>query len=962
MPDSEYARSEYEEDSEFVHSEDDGENVPESEAENDARDTNGARADDHTSQTSSASPDPNRTVSNSLSISGSSQHFINHIDSVMTKVKSLAADTTWYRVLKHRTGVEVFAKKKVAMIGNQKTATVFKGEGLIKGYSPASVFAVIGSSKLWDEWYEDGNLVENLSEEVSLTYMCMQAVLGTRTRDLSLVEKVEATQNGAIYFCASSVDTPRVPPVPGRVRAHIELNGWVLEPVDLSSNGLTQPTSTIGTKVSYYLQIDVKTFVPEAFSQRYLAKRPLCITKIDSYLQKHGSPIHMEGIDESETHPHQGGLRKSFNRGFMSINQLNTSPNSTRSTKARSFSSAITPSTPREPLSNSVRSKRSHFISLGRSSKSSSRALATSASVPAIALNHPNSDSIPVPPLPSNGIQLSVSQHVHRDDDQVLMIAHVGPEKSAPGFKALNAALVEFETERGDFSTNKQAWTRAKDSHTLHKIWYKPGPKTEGLASLPTVAGEVTITSDRRLALTKEQVLLTLMSHVAQRVWDAHFLAHGHSDPTSGLLKTENGFDQATFISTMRGIYPYLPDRSLFCLDQMVVRRSTTKKEDSNLAKIILIQCSSKADEALLEHVAKDRLGSTEGLESVLKDSLTAKSLSKIKLSGWMIETGKSREEIKLSNLCRLELHRQSAGVLPGFLEQIILAEIANRPHRVAQFIQERGFFPGFVRWTEGEMVYLGDFGELDGTRELEWRFARKQRTAGEAILAAVTPGNADAQICWFQWSSQMFESGIELFLDPPEAAKASRVKKMNNTIQLNWTLSSSLPQIVSLRAKPIADVKQAYPGEVLWNGQALVEEVYPPVRTSRRKPSSTIKPSRSIKDEVVNSDVGVPESSVTHTGQLSITNGTDRVMLPEIRTPVLDQSNTLSSSHHKFSPTSLVCAGSDVSMTATDGQQQFLVDSNVMLIITKDLYFTKSQVLFLSICVGLAYVYGKFA
>ena len=48
--------------------------------------------------------------------------------------------------------IQIYAQKHAKTISKEKIVPVFKGVGLIKGYSPASVFAVIGSSKLWDEW------------------------------------------------------------------------------------------------------------------------------------------------------------------------------------------------------------------------------------------------------------------------------------------------------------------------------------------------------------------------------------------------------------------------------------------------------------------------------------------------------------------------------------------------------------------------------------------------------------------------------------------------------------------------------------------------------------------------------------------------------------------------------------------------------------------------------------------
>lgn len=52
------------------------------------------------------------------------------------------------------------------------------------------------------------------------------------TRDLSLVEKVAGSPTGTISFVSTSVITPKVPRVSGRVRATLALNGWVLEPID----------------------------------------------------------------------------------------------------------------------------------------------------------------------------------------------------------------------------------------------------------------------------------------------------------------------------------------------------------------------------------------------------------------------------------------------------------------------------------------------------------------------------------------------------------------------------------------------------------------------------------------------------------------------------------------------------------------------------------------------------------
>ncbi|MBW0591973.1 hypothetical protein O181_131688 [Austropuccinia psidii MF-1] len=59
---------------------------------------------------------------------------------------------------------------------------------------------------------------------------------------------------------------------------------------------------------------------------RPVPRRPLCITKIDSYLQKHDSPIQIDGLNQAESQPGQGGTHNGLQRNYMSIKQLDFSP------------------------------------------------------------------------------------------------------------------------------------------------------------------------------------------------------------------------------------------------------------------------------------------------------------------------------------------------------------------------------------------------------------------------------------------------------------------------------------------------------------------------------------------------------------------------------------------------------------------------------------------------------------
>ncbi|CAG8464118.1 21248_t:CDS:2 [Cetraspora pellucida] len=203
-------------------------------------------------------------------------HYVEEAKQALADLKAIIKEPGWKGVTSKYTRVY----SKLGSLRNEKLP-VFMGQCEIRGFSPMPIFTVIGRRKLWDDWFEEGSIIESLDDTTSLTYMVMQGISGSRARDLSLVEKVEWSPNGTIYFASTSVNTAKVPQVPGKIRSTLSLSGWILEPT--SSN----PPST---KVTYILQLHVKGWIPSLVAKKYLAKRPLIINKINSYLQKHGAP------------------------------------------------------------------------------------------------------------------------------------------------------------------------------------------------------------------------------------------------------------------------------------------------------------------------------------------------------------------------------------------------------------------------------------------------------------------------------------------------------------------------------------------------------------------------------------------------------------------------------------------------------------------------------------------------
>lgn len=87
--------------------------------------------------------------------------YLDSAKAAMKKLEDLHSQQSdsWKRALKHKSGCVVYVSKEKYEAGKKgskgnKTyqAPVFKGEHIIKGFSPAAVFGVVGTRKLWDEW------------------------------------------------------------------------------------------------------------------------------------------------------------------------------------------------------------------------------------------------------------------------------------------------------------------------------------------------------------------------------------------------------------------------------------------------------------------------------------------------------------------------------------------------------------------------------------------------------------------------------------------------------------------------------------------------------------------------------------------------------------------------------------------------------------------------------------------
>lgn len=70
-------------------------------------------------------------------------------DQAVNSLRSILNNQDWKKVLKHKSGTTIYMSEN-NQSKSEKTA-IFKGEAIIEGFTPQSIFYVIGMRKLWDE-------------------------------------------------------------------------------------------------------------------------------------------------------------------------------------------------------------------------------------------------------------------------------------------------------------------------------------------------------------------------------------------------------------------------------------------------------------------------------------------------------------------------------------------------------------------------------------------------------------------------------------------------------------------------------------------------------------------------------------------------------------------------------------------------------------------------------------------
>lgn len=183
----------------------------------------------------------------------------------------------------------------------------------------------------------------------------------------------------------------------------------------------------------------------------------------------------------------------------------------------------------------------------------------------------------------------------------------------------------------------EKAWSQARDGQG-HTIYFKRDQD-----------GTSTIRSNTSIpGVTTEQVIGTLLSLSARRLWDDSFALQM-------LQENINGFDQAVLCESLKGIYPHLKQQ-----DNTVVRAVKRQDAKSDNGDIRLLQRTSKRD----------------------------KASGHVDLYGWHVAHN-GNDDVEVTHVCKSSLSPDTQ--VPDFVRNILMTTTGGRAPKLRTCVEKYG-------------------------------------------------------------------------------------------------------------------------------------------------------------------------------------------------------------------------------------------------------------------------------
>jgi len=149
---------------------------------------------------------------------------------------------------------------------------------------------------------------------------------------------------------------------------------------------------------------------------------------------------------------------------------------------------------------------------------------------------------------------------------------------------------------------------------------------------------------------------------------------------------------------------------------------------------------------------------------------------SKTEFTGFLLTP--SSRGVRVTHVAQRDVGGQNLGFAT---HKILTTELALAPLNVARFIDANGFAPHFVRWGNGPAELVKDSAPGDDIATGKVTFV----IGGEG-KGTMKDGK---QKCWLGWSSKMYPRGINLVLEPSDAAELAKVETVDGTmVEICWT------------------------------------------------------------------------------------------------------------------------------------------------------------------------------
>jgi len=179
---------------------------------------------------------------------------------------------TW-KLDKDDEGIKIYTK-----VDEETGLKTVRGEGVINAPAQKILETAldVSTNADWDTTMEAGKMVES-HNNYHVIYNILKRIGLLAKREVLTVFHSFHEKDGTIYGVGTSIENPLQPSVSSYVRAHVNIAGWILEPIE------GRPDSTY---VTYILNADPKGSIPKTLFNWFVEQQGMNVLNLGKYMEK----------------------------------------------------------------------------------------------------------------------------------------------------------------------------------------------------------------------------------------------------------------------------------------------------------------------------------------------------------------------------------------------------------------------------------------------------------------------------------------------------------------------------------------------------------------------------------------------------------------------------------------------------------------------------------------------------